>query len=164
MTVIPKERSKSYHAKTHFRETASVCGPVVSTKYAASSSRSPTFLNLDHLAARWQGLAEPDTAIISAATRRLIAGFFDCRDLGLQTLKGMSAPAQLYCVLRESSVQSRLEADVSTGKLTPLVGRAHEVGLLLERWTAAQASDGQVVVLNGEPGIGKPRGGPLLHG
>ena len=60
-------------------------------------------------------------------------------------------------MLSESSAQSRLEVEVSTGRLTPLVGRAHEVGLILERWTAAQAGDGQVVLLNGEPGIGKSR-------
>src|SRR5262249_34277375 len=55
------------------------------------------------------------------------------------------------------TAQSRLEADVSIGRLTPLVGRAHEVGLVLERWAAAQAGDGQVVLLSGEPGIGKSR-------
>jgi class 3 adenylate cyclase len=110
-----------------------------------------------NIAARLQGLAEPNTVVISAATQRLIAGFFDCRDGGLQSLKGVSAPVQVYRVLSESSAQSRLEIEVSTGRLTPLVGRAHEVGLLLERWTAAQAGDGQVVLLNGEPGIGKSR-------
>jgi class 3 adenylate cyclase len=66
--------------------------------------------------------------VVSAATQRLIAGFFDCRDGGLQSLKGVSAPVQVYQVLSESSAQSRLEVDVSTGKLTPLVGRANEVG------------------------------------
>ena len=110
-----------------------------------------------NIAARLQGLAEPNTVVVSAATQRLIAGFFDCHDGGLQSVKGVSAPVQVYRVLRESSAQSRLEIEVSTGRLTPLVGRAHEVGLILERWTAAQAGDGQVVLLNGEPGIGKSR-------
>ena len=110
-----------------------------------------------NIAARLQGLAEPNTVVVSAATQRLIAGFFDCHDGGLQSLKGVSAPVQVYRVLSESSAQSRLEVEVSTGRLTPLVGRAHEVGLLLERWTAAQAGEGQVVLLNGEPGIGKSR-------
>jgi class 3 adenylate cyclase/predicted ATPase len=110
-----------------------------------------------NLAARLQGLAEPDTLVISATTQRLILGFFDCQDLGPQALKGVSAPLQVYRVLSESSAQSRLEVDVSTGKLTPLVGRAHEVGLILERWAAAQAGEGQVVLLSGEPGIGKSR-------
>jgi predicted ATPase/class 3 adenylate cyclase len=110
-----------------------------------------------NIAARLQGLAEPDTLLISAATQRLIIGLFDCQDLGRQGVKGVSAPLQVYRILSESSAQSRLEADVSTGKLTPLVGRANEVGLILERWAAAQAGDGQVVLLNGEPGIGKSR-------
>lgn len=110
-----------------------------------------------NIAARLQGLAEPNTVMISAATHRLIAGFFDCYDGGLQSVKGVSAPVQVYRVLCESNVQSRLELEVSTGRLTPLVGRAHEVGLILERWTAAQAGDGQVVLLTGEPGIGKSR-------
>jgi class 3 adenylate cyclase len=82
-----------------------------------------------NLAARIQGLAEPGTVIVSAATHRLLAGLFECQDLGPQTVKGVSAPAQVYRVLSESSVRSRLEIDVSTGKLTPLVGRAHEGGL-----------------------------------
>ncbi|MBI3799274.1 MAG: AAA family ATPase, partial [Deltaproteobacteria bacterium] len=110
-----------------------------------------------NIAARLQGLAAPNTVIISATTQRLTAGLFDCQDLGLQTVKGMSAPLRVYRPLSESSAQSRLEAEVSTGKLTPLVGRANEVGLVLERWTAAQAGDGQVVLLSGEPGIGKSR-------
>ncbi len=110
-----------------------------------------------NIAARLQGLAEPNTVVVSAATQRLMLGLFDCQDLGRQELKGVSAPLQVYRVLSESSAQSRLEVEVSTGRLTPLVGRAHEVGLILERWTAAQAGDGQVVLLNGEPGIGKSR-------
>src|SRR5262245_41126856 len=88
----------------------------------------------------------------SAATQRLISGFFDCQDLGLQSVKGVSAPVQVYRVLSESSTQSRLEVAVSTGKLTPLVGRGHEVGLILERWAAARAGDGQGLLLSGEPG------------
>ncbi len=110
-----------------------------------------------NLAARFQGLAEPDTIVIGSATQQLIAGFFVCQDLGLQTLKGVSAAVRVYRVLGESNAQSRLEVDASTGKLTPLVGRAHEVGLVLERWAAAQTGDGQVVSLSGEPGIGKSR-------
>jgi class 3 adenylate cyclase/predicted ATPase len=110
-----------------------------------------------NLAARFQGLAEPDTIVISSATQQLIAGFFVCQDLGPQTLKGVSVPVRVYRVLGESNVQNRIEIDVSMGKLTPLVGRAHEVGLVLERWAAAQTGDGQVVLLSGEPGIGKSR-------
>jgi len=110
-----------------------------------------------NIAARLQGLAEPDTLLIGAATQRLIIGLFDYQDLGVQEMKGVSTPLQVYRVLSESGARSRLNVELSAGKLTPLVGRAHEVGLILERWAAAQAGDGQVVLLNGEPGIGKSR-------
>src|SRR5262249_8891562 len=110
-----------------------------------------------NIAARLQALAEPNTVIVSAATQRLIQGLFECYDLGRQTVKGVPDPLQSYRVLSQSAAQSRLEVDITTGTLTPVVGRAHEVGLLLERWTAAQAGDGQVVLLSGEPGIGKSR-------
>ncbi|HEV8718560.1 MAG TPA: adenylate/guanylate cyclase domain-containing protein [Candidatus Binatia bacterium] len=133
-------------------------GPVVVGEIGVGNKREQLALGeTPNLAARLQGLAEPNTVSISATTQRLTAGLFDCQDLGLQTVKGISAALRVYRPLSESSAQSRLEAEVSTGKLTPLVGRANEVGLMLERWTAAQAGDGQVVLLSGEPGIGKSR-------
>jgi class 3 adenylate cyclase len=85
-----------------------------------------------NVAARLQSLAEPETVVISAATYRLIQGFFNCRDLGRQTLKGISTPVPVYRILEESGAQSRLDVGNTTG-LTPLVGREQEVGLLLER-------------------------------
>jgi class 3 adenylate cyclase len=109
-----------------------------------------------NIAARLQGLAAPDTMVLSAATYRLVQGFFTCDDLGLQTLKGVAAPVQIYRVLRESGAQSRLDIAVTHG-LTPLVGREAEVALLLERWARAKDGQGQLVVLNGEAGIGKSR-------
>jgi len=146
-----KERSLQVRIGIH-------TGPVVVGEIGVGNKREQLALGeTPNLAARLQGLAAPNTVSISAATQRLTAGLFDCQDLGLQTVKGMSAALRVYRLLSESSAQSRLEAAVSTGKLTPLVGRANEVGLMLERWTAAQASDGQVVLLSGEPGIGKSR-------
>jgi class 3 adenylate cyclase len=109
-----------------------------------------------NLAARLQGIAAPDTVVISAATQRLIAGLFTCQDLGLQELKGVSTPVAAYCVLSESGVQSRFEVAVRKG-LTPLVGREEELGLLRRRWEQTKAGDGQVVLLSGEAGIGKSR-------
>src|SRR5712692_883049 len=109
-----------------------------------------------NIAARLQGLAEPDTMVISAATHRLIAGLLDCQDLGLQALKGISTPLSLYRVVREGTAQSRFEVAVTTG-LTPLIGREHEMGLLQERWAQAKQGAGQVVLLSGEAGIGKSR-------
>jgi predicted ATPase len=109
-----------------------------------------------NIAARIQGLAAPDTVAISEATSRLIQGYFVCHDLGPHTLRGLAAPMQVYRVLGESGVQSRLEVASARG-LTPLVGRDSEVTLLLERWEHIKDGTGQVVVLSGEAGIGKSR-------
>src|SRR5262245_2457507 len=109
-----------------------------------------------NIAARLQGLAEPDTVVISAATQRLVMGLFECKELGPQRLKGISTLLSLYRVLGESGAQSRFEVAVNRG-LTPLVGREHEMGLLRERWERAKHGEGQVVLLSGEPGIGKSR-------
>ncbi len=109
-----------------------------------------------NIAARLQGLAEPDTVVLSAATHRLVAGLFECQDLGPQILKGISTPMSVYRVVGESGAQSRFEVAVGVG-LTPLIGREHEVGLLEERWKQAKTGEGQVVLLSGEAGIGKSR-------
>ncbi len=109
-----------------------------------------------NIASRLQGLADPDTVVISTATSRLIEGFFACRGLGAHTLKGISTPLEVYQVLEESGIQSRFEVAVQTG-LTPLVGRDEEMGLLLKRWEQVKAGEGRVVLLSGEAGIGKSR-------
>jgi class 3 adenylate cyclase/predicted ATPase len=109
-----------------------------------------------NLAARLQGLAAPNTLVISAATFQLLGGFFACQPLGTPVLKGFAQPLAIYRVLYESMARSRLEAAGSTG-LTPLVGREQEIGLLVERWAQVKAGVGQVVLLSGEAGIGKSR-------
>jgi hypothetical protein len=109
-----------------------------------------------NIAARIQGLAEPDTVVVSAATHRLIQGLFECQDLGPQTLKGISIPLSTYWVIRESERQSRFEVAVGAG-LTPLVGREEELRLLQRLWVQAKEGAGQVALLSGEAGIGKSR-------
>jgi class 3 adenylate cyclase/predicted ATPase len=109
-----------------------------------------------NVAARVQGLAAPDTVVISTATYRLVQGFFRCHDLGPHPLRGVTTPVQVYHVLGESGVQSRLDVATPTG-LTPLVGREEEVNLLQRRWEQARTGMGQVVLLSGESGIGKSR-------
>jgi TOMM system kinase/cyclase fusion protein len=109
-----------------------------------------------NVAARIQGLAAPDTIVISPATFRLVRGYFLHQDLGTHTLKGLTAPVQVYRILGESAAQSHLDV-VGTSGLTPLVGRDSEVALLLERWAQSQDGVGQVVLLRGEAGIGKSR-------
>jgi predicted ATPase len=109
-----------------------------------------------NVAARIQGLAESDTVVISAATYRLVQGYFVFDALGEHDLRGIAQPIAAYRVLGESGVQSRLDV-ASTRGLTPLVGREQEVGLLLERWEQAKNRQGQVVLLSGEGGVGKSR-------
>ena len=112
-----------------------------------------------NIAARIQGLAEPNTIMISPDTSRLIQGYFECQDLGEQTLRGLAKPIAVYRVLSESGATSRLDVAQTRG-LTPLVGREQEVGLLLERWNQVKDGQGQVVLLTGDAGIGKSR---LVH-
>ncbi len=109
-----------------------------------------------NVAARLQGLAAPDTVVISAATFRLVWGYFTYDELGMHVLKGVAAPVQVYRILGESAAQSRLDVASATG-LTPLVGRDAEMTLLLERWAQSRDGMGQVVLLSGEAGIGKSR-------
>jgi class 3 adenylate cyclase len=109
-----------------------------------------------NLAARLQGLAAPNTLVISAAILPLLGGFFACQSLGTQLLRGFPQPLQIYQVLSESTARSRLEAAGSTG-LTPLVGREQEVVRLRGRWAQVKDGLGQVVLLSGEAGIGKSR-------
>jgi class 3 adenylate cyclase/predicted ATPase len=109
-----------------------------------------------NLAARLQALAAPDTVVIAAGTRRLVGALFECRDLGAIEVKGIAEPVPAWQVLRPSAVASRFEA-LRGSALTRLVGRDEEIDLLLRRWARAKAGDGQVVLVSGEPGIGKSR-------
>jgi class 3 adenylate cyclase/tetratricopeptide (TPR) repeat protein len=109
-----------------------------------------------NLAARLQGVAAPNTLVISATTFQLLGGFFACQPLGTPPLKGQAQPLAVYRVLYESMARSRLEAAGSAG-LTPLVGREQDIELLRERWAQVKDGFGQVVLLSGEAGIGKSR-------
>jgi class 3 adenylate cyclase/predicted ATPase len=109
-----------------------------------------------NVCSRIQGLAEPNTIAMSAATYRLVQGYFACQDLGAQTLRGVPESMRIYQVLSESGATSRLDVAQPRG-LTPLVGRESEVALLLERWEQAKAGHGHVVLLTGDAGIGKSR-------
>ena len=108
-----------------------------------------------NLAARLQALAEPGAVVIAAATRRLTGGLFDYRDLGTTALKGFAGNVPAWQVLGASAIESRFEAMRTA--MTPLVGRDEETDLLRRRWEQAKSGDGQVVLISGEPGIGKSR-------
>jgi transcriptional regulator with AAA-type ATPase domain len=107
-----------------------------------------------NLAARIQGLAEPNTVLISAATQRLVDGQFECQPFGSHLVKGIATPIAVYHVQSERQTVGQLEGKAT---LTPLVGRDQEVGLLHDRWEQVKEGRGQVVLLSGEPGIGKSR-------
>jgi predicted ATPase/class 3 adenylate cyclase len=120
-------------------------GLVVVGEMGAGANLDPAAIvgEAPNIAARLQSLAEPNSVMLSAATYRLIEGFFECRDC-------------VYQALNETEVQSRFEVAVAAG-LTPFIGRGQELHLLHERWERAKAGLGQIVLLNGEPGIGKSR-------
>ena len=107
-------------------------------------------------AARLQQLARPGTVVVGEPTRRLLGGLFELEELPAPALKGFAGPQRAYLVHGEGLAESRFEALHGLG-LTPLVGREHELALLLERWDRAKDGEGQVVLLGGEPGIGKSR-------
>jgi hypothetical protein len=108
-----------------------------------------------NLAARLQSIAQPNTVVIGASTRRLLGDLFELQDLGTTEVKGLAQPVHAWAALRASLVESRFDALRSA--TTPLVGRDEEVSLLLRRWEQAKAGEGQIVLVSGEPGIGKSR-------
>ena len=108
------------------------------------------------LAGRLQAVAEPGAILLDQQTRRLVGGIFDYSELGLREVRQIGEPVPVWQVLRPSRVESRFEA-LRGSALTPLVGRQEEIEILLRRWSHAKAGDGQVVLISGEPGIGKSR-------
>ena len=115
-----------------------------------------------NIAAQLQALAEPNTAVIAESTRKLLGNLFDLHDLGTKDLKGFVSPVRAWAALRPSLAAGRFEALHGSG-LTDLVGREEELELLLRRWSRAKVDEGQVVLLSGEPGIGKSRLSALVE-
>lgn len=109
-----------------------------------------------NLAARLQSIAEPNTVVISSSTYRLISGLFDVLDLGPFDLKGFSSPVRAWRVSGEATAESRFAATHAVS-MAPIVGRQQEIELLLDRWEQARDGEGQVILISGEPGIGKSR-------
>src|SRR6516162_1554712 len=144
---VPKlDQSEELHARVGIATGLVVVGGEVVEHDVAGET--------PNLAARLQALAEPDTVVIAASTRRLTGDLFEYRDLGAIELRGIAEPVPAWHALRPSAVESRFEA-LRGSALSPLIGRDEEIELLLRRWTRAKARDGQVVMISGEPGIGK---------
>jgi transcriptional regulator with AAA-type ATPase domain/class 3 adenylate cyclase/tetratricopeptide (TPR) repeat protein len=132
-------------------------GVVVMGEVGTGETRARIALGeVAHVVDRLQALAEAETVVITSATYRLVGASFRCEDLGPHVLTGPSPPLRIYRLLGEGAAQSRFDV-AATGPLTPLVGRQQEVGLLWERWERARDGLGQVLLLGGEPGIGKSR-------
>jgi class 3 adenylate cyclase/predicted ATPase len=109
-----------------------------------------------NLAARLQTLALPNAVVIAASTRRLVGDLFEYVDLGAVEVKGVDAPMPAWRVLRPSVVRSRFKA-LRGSALTPFIGRDEEIDLLLRCWARAKGGDRQIVLVSGEPGLGKSR-------
>jgi class 3 adenylate cyclase len=133
-------------------------GPVVVGETAGVGDQSKLAVgSTPNLAARLQGLAAADQIVIAASTRRLAGNVFELTDLGEHILKGMAEPVRAWRVEGTLVTESRFDANRGGSSLTPLVGRDEELDLLLRRWSQAKDGEGQVVLLSGEPGIGKSR-------
>ena len=123
---------------------------------AGSAQEQAVVGETPNLAARLQGIAEPNMVVIADGTRKLLGNLFELQDLGAKELKGIAGPVRGWAALRVSSAEGRFEALHASG-LTELVGREEELELLMRRWSRAKSGEGQVVLLSGEAGIGKSR-------
>jgi class 3 adenylate cyclase/tetratricopeptide (TPR) repeat protein len=133
-------------------------GPVVVGEPAGAGDHSKLAVgSTPNLAARLQALAAADQIVIAASTRRLAGNAFELTDFGEHDLKGIAEPVHAWRVERALLTESRFDANRGGSMLTPLVGREEELDLLLRRWSQARDGEGQVVLLSGEPGIGKSR-------
>jgi class 3 adenylate cyclase len=133
-------------------------GPVIVGDQIGEGTASETAVvgETPNLAARLQALAEPNQIVVSASTRAMLGDHFDLEDLGAYELKGFADPVQAWRVLAARDVESRFAA-TRTGNSAPLVGRQEEMGLLLRAWDGSSHGRGQVVLIQGEAGLGKSR-------
>ena len=113
-----------------------------------------------NIAARVQALAEPGAVLVTARVQRQVAGLFVAEERGTHTLKGVPEPTALFRLVRASGGGRRS----GQRNLTPLVGRDDEMAMLMRRWERARQGDGQLVMIVGEPGLGKSRLIEEFHG
>jgi class 3 adenylate cyclase/tetratricopeptide (TPR) repeat protein len=153
MAGLKRAETSALHVRVGIATGLVVVGDLVGS---GASQEQAVVGETPNLAARLQMLAEPNTVVIADSTHRLVGSLFEYRDPSTTMLKGFAQPVQAWQVTRTSNVASRFEA-LRSGALTPLVGRAEEIELLMRRWQQAKTGEGRVVLLSGEPGIGKSR-------
>jgi class 3 adenylate cyclase len=130
---------------------------VVGDQIGSGESREQTAIGeTPNRAARLQALAAPGGVVIDTATRQQIGGLFECQSRGAVPLKGLPEPVETFDVFAPRAVQSRFEALRRTRRV-PLIGREEELEILFRRWGQAKTSQGRLVLISGEPGIGKSR-------
>jgi class 3 adenylate cyclase len=157
LELVAAASSLKTHAALHTRIGIATGLVVVGDLIGSGPSEEQAIVGATpNVAARLQGIAEPNSVVIADSTRKLVGNLFELEDLGAKDLKGISGSIKVWMALRPISVESRFEAFHSSG-LTELVGREEELDLLLRRWSKAKSGEGQVVLLSGEPGIGKSR-------
>jgi len=133
-------------------------GVVVAGKmnYSVNSERIEAIGSTPNLAARLQGIAEPNNIVISDSTLRLVKGRFIVENLGQKSLKGFDDPMNVFLVKRESGLTTRLDIARVDG-ITPFVGRKEQIKFLLEHWKSVKSNEGSAVIISGEAGLGKSR-------
>ena len=157
LELVPAVGALKTHAPLQTRVGIATGLVVVGDLIGSGASQEQAIVGeTPNLAARLQSVAEPNTVVIAESTRKLVGNLFELQDLGAQSLKGIVWPVRAWTALRPSSVESRFDALHASG-LTELVGRIEELELLLRVWAKAKSGEGQVVLLSGEPGIGKSR-------
>jgi class 3 adenylate cyclase len=145
------------HAPLHTRVGIATGLVVVGDLIGSGASQEQAIVGeTPNLAARLQGVAEPNSVVIAESTRKLLGNLFELEDLGAKDFKGIAGSVGAWTALRPASVESRFEAMHASG-LTELVGREEELELLARRWAKTKSGEGQVVLLSGEAGIGKSR-------
>jgi class 3 adenylate cyclase len=125
----------------------------IDTGPAVLDAGGEIFGDVPNVAARAQALAEPGAVVVTARVQRQVAGLFVAEERGSHELKGVPEPVALFRIVRVSGGGRR----AGQRHLTPLVGRDEEVGMIMRRWERARQGGGQLVLIVGEPGIGKSR-------
>jgi class 3 adenylate cyclase len=153
LAILEAVRSHALRGRVGIATGLVIVGDLIG---AGAAREHPAIGETPNLAARLQALAEPDTIVVSEATRAQLGRMFELEELGALTLKGFDKPVLAWRVRRETGIASRSELLYSSA-VPPLIGRDEELDLLLRRWRQAKEGEGRVVLLSGEAGIGKSR-------